>query len=147
SFTKVIAPDSLPAVMEAFIAIDEAYEETPWGGVGFPAELVRADGTTTDCELSVLTTRRSGLPWYVVTVRRVGYERAPALAVQAPCGGDAMAEILGRLEGALAQMATDSRVAIGERWDGERFGAVAGAPAPLLQTYGDSPWSRAPASG
>lgn len=147
SFTKVIAPDSLPAVMEAFIAIDEAYEETPWGGVGFPAELVRADGTTTDCELSVLTTRRSGLPWYVVTVRRVGYERALDLAVQAMAEGADMSEILGRLVGALEQMAPDSRVAIGERWDGERFGVVAGSPAHLLQVDGDSPWARALASG
>jgi diguanylate cyclase (GGDEF)-like protein/PAS domain S-box-containing protein len=147
SFTKVIAPESLPAVMEAFIAIDEAYEETPWGGVGFPASLVRADGTTSDCELSVLTTRRSGLPWYVVTVRRVGYERALDLAVQAMAEGAGMDEILGRLVGALEQMAPDSRVAIGERWDGERFGVVAGTPAQLLQTDGDSPWARALASG
>jgi len=58
-----------------------------------------------------------------------------------------MDEILGRLVGALEQMAPDSRVAIGERWDGERFGVVAGSPAHLLQVDGDSPWARALASG
>ena len=108
SFAKVIAPDSLPAVVDAFTAIDDAFEVTPWGGVGFPADLVHADGTVTACELSVLTSQRSGLPWYVVTVRRVGYERALDLAVQAMAEGAGLAEILARLVGALEHMAPDS---------------------------------------
>src|SRR5690606_16960549 len=137
NFTKVIAPSSLPAVVDAFTAIDDAYEVTPWGGVGFPADLVRADGEVSACELSVLTTRRSGLPWYVVTVRRVGYERALDLAVEAMASGADIADILGRLVSALEQMAPDSRVAIGRRWTGSHFGVVAGEPAHLLRVEGD----------
>ena len=72
-------------------AIDDAFEATPWGGVGFPADLLRADGGIVPCELSVLTTRRSGLPWYVITVRRVGYERALDLAVEAMAEGASIA--------------------------------------------------------
>ena len=34
-----------PAVIQAFTAIDDAFEITPWGGVGMPVELVHADGT------------------------------------------------------------------------------------------------------
>ncbi|MDD9372111.1 MAG: diguanylate cyclase, partial [Acidimicrobiales bacterium] len=147
SFAKVIAPDSLPAVFDAFTAIDDAFEVTPWGGVGFPADLVRADGTIAECELSVLTSQRSGLPWYVVTVRRVGYERALDLAVQAMAEGAGLDEILARLVGALEQMAPDSLVAIGDRWSGQQFGVVAGTPAHLLQADGESPWARALAAG
>jgi diguanylate cyclase (GGDEF)-like protein/PAS domain S-box-containing protein len=147
SFVKVVAPSSLESVLDAFTAIDEAYEVTPWGGVGFPADLLHEDGSVTACELSVLTTQRSGLPWYVVTVRRVGYERALDLAVQAMAEGAGLAEILARLVGALEHMAPDSRVAIGDRWDGEAFGVVAGAPADLLHADGATPWARALATG
>ncbi len=147
SFAKVIAPESLPAVFDAFTAIDDAFEVTPWGGVGFPADLVRADGTVSACELSVLTTQRTGLPWYVITVRRVGYERALDLAVQAMAEGAGLADIMARLVGALEHMAPDSSVAIGDRWTGEQFAVVAGAPSHLLQADGASPWARALASG
>ena len=146
-FDKVVAPDSLPAVVDAFTAIDEAFEITPWGGVGFPVDLVRADGTVASCELSVLTTRRSGLPWYLVTIRRVGYERALDLAVAAMAEGDSLADILERLVGALEEMVPDSHVVIGERWTGDRFGDVAGTPAPLLAAEGGSPWAGALATG
>lgn len=147
SFAAVVAPESLPAVFDAFTAIDDAYEVTPWGGVGFPADLMRADGTVTACELSVLTTQRSGLPWYVITVRRVGYERALDLAVEAMAEGAGLAAILGRLVGALEHMAPDSSVTIGDGWTGEHFTVVAGAAAPLLRADGQSPWAQALASG
>ena len=147
SFERVIAPESLPAVLDAFTAIDEAFEATPWGGVGFPADLLRGDGTVETCELSVLTTRRSGLPWYVVTIRRVGYERALDAAVAAMAEGSSLADILERLVDALQEMVPDSRVGIGDRWTGDRFAVVAGSPAALLAVEGDTPWQRALAAG
>jgi diguanylate cyclase (GGDEF)-like protein/PAS domain S-box-containing protein len=143
NFSKVIAPDSLPAVLDAFTAIDDAFEVTPWGGVGFPADILRADGSVAPCELSVLTTRRSGLPWYVVTIRRVGYERALDLAVEAMAEGGAIADISARLVGALEEMVPDSVVAIGDGWAGGRFASVTGAPVDLLAIEGDTPWRRA----
>ncbi|HEU0171832.1 MAG TPA: diguanylate cyclase [Acidimicrobiales bacterium] len=147
NFAKVVAPESLPAVVEAFNAIDDAFEITPWGGVGFPAELLRADGTVVSCELSVLTTQRSGLPWYVVTTRRVGYERALDLAVAAMAEGVSLADILDRIVGALEEMAPDSHVAIGDGWTGDAFGVVAGAAGSLLAAEGPTPWGRALATG
>jgi diguanylate cyclase (GGDEF)-like protein/PAS domain S-box-containing protein len=143
SFARIIAPDSLPSVVEAFTVIDEAFEDRPWGGVGFPVDLVRADGSLAACELSVLTTKRSGLPWYVVTTRRVGYERALDLAVEAMAEGVRLPDILARLVGALEQMIPDSSVAVGDRWTGQRFGVVAGDPGHLLASDGSTPWSRA----
>ena len=147
SFARLVAPHSLPAVTEAFTVIDEAFEPSPWGGVGFPVDLVRADGDITACELSVLTTRRTGLPWYVVIVRRVGYERALDLAVEAMAEGARLPDILARLVGALEQMIPDSAVAVGDRWTGQRFGIVAGDPGHLLASDGATPWARALATG
>jgi diguanylate cyclase (GGDEF)-like protein/PAS domain S-box-containing protein len=146
TFAKVIAPASLPEVVDAFTAIDEAYEASPWGGVGFPADVLRADGTVAACELSVLTTRRTGLPWYVVNVRRVGYEQALDLAVEAMAEGARLPDILVRLVGALEQMAPESHVAIGDGWSGADFALVAGEPSHLLATDGTTPWARALAS-
>jgi diguanylate cyclase (GGDEF)-like protein/PAS domain S-box-containing protein len=147
NFARLIAPHSLAAVTEAFTAIDDAFEETPWGGVGYPVDLVRADGEVAACELSVLTTRRSGLPWYVVTVRRVGYERALDLAVEAMAEGARLPDILARLVGALAQMIPDSSVAVGDRWNGQHFAVLAGDPSRLLASDGATPWARALAMG
>src|SRR5690606_26918664 len=127
--------------------IDEAFEARPWGGVGFPAGIVRADGTVAACELSVLTTRRTGLPWYVVTVRRVGYEQTLDMAVEAMASGARLPDILARLIGALETMAPESVVAIGEQWAGEQFAVVAGGTAHLLRTTGPTPWARALATG
>jgi diguanylate cyclase (GGDEF)-like protein/PAS domain S-box-containing protein len=147
NFAKVVAPASLPAVIDAFTAIDDAFEITPWGGVGFPADLLRADGKVVACALSVLTTQRSGLPWYVVTTRRVGYERALDLAVAAMAEGVSLADILDRIVGALEEMAPDSHVAIGDGWTGDAFGVVAGAAGSLLAAEGPTPWGRALATG
>jgi diguanylate cyclase (GGDEF)-like protein/PAS domain S-box-containing protein len=143
NFSKVIAPESLPAVIDAFTAIDDAFEETPWGGVGFPADLLHADGTVTSCELSVLTTIRTGLPWYTVTVRKVGYEQALDLAVAAMAEGLPLADILERLVGALEAMVPGSHVLVGEAWMSGRFATVAGSPSGLLDADGDTPWKRA----
>ena len=144
SFTKVIAPASLADVTAAFMAIDDAYEAGPWGGVGLPADLLRPDGTVASCELSVLTTRRSGLPWYVVSVRQMGYERALDLAVAAMAEGARLPDILARLVGALEHMAPGSHVTIGDRWSGGRFALVAGRAWDMLSSVSTAtPWAQA----
>jgi diguanylate cyclase (GGDEF)-like protein/PAS domain S-box-containing protein len=150
SFTKVIAPASLADVTDAFMAIDDAYEVGPWGGVGLPADLLRADGTVASCELSVLTTRRTGLPWYVVSVRQVGYEQALDLAVAAMAEMAQLPDILARLVGALEQMAPGSHVTIGDRWSpaSGRFALVAGRAWHMLSAVSDAtPWARALVAG
>jgi diguanylate cyclase (GGDEF)-like protein/PAS domain S-box-containing protein len=147
SFARVVAPRSLAGIIQSFTVIDDAYEITPWGGVGLPVSLLHADGSEVDCELSVVTTRRTGLPWYVVNVRRVGYERALDLALEAMAEGARLGEILHLLVGALEQMVPGSTVAIGDRWMGERFSVVAGDRTGLLACDGATPWARALASG
>jgi diguanylate cyclase (GGDEF)-like protein/PAS domain S-box-containing protein len=146
-FDSVVAPQSLGEVYEAFGVIDEAFEITPWGGVGLPVDLVHADGRHLPCELSVLTTRRTGLPWYVVHVRRVGYERALDVAIEAMGEGAPVGEVLGQLVDALEEMVPETAVAIGDRWTGARFEVTAGRAGRLLALEPRAPWSRAVQSG
>jgi diguanylate cyclase (GGDEF)-like protein/PAS domain S-box-containing protein len=146
-FDTLVAPESLNEIYEAFSAIDEAFEITPWGGVGLPVEMVHADGSTIACELAVVTTRRTGLPWYVVHVRRVGYEHALDLAIEAMAEGAALGDVLMRLVGALEQMVPGSVVAIGDRWSGTRFSVAAGRGSWLLSPEPGAPWTRALETG
>lgn len=147
SFAKVVAPDSIGDAVSAFAAIDQAFELAPWGGVGLPVDLVHADGTVMPCEVSVVTTIRTGLPWYVINIRRVGYEHALDLALGGMAQGARVGDALTRLVGALERMVPGSAVAVGDRWSGERFGLTAGAAAHLLVSEVKSPWSDALRAG
>jgi diguanylate cyclase (GGDEF)-like protein/PAS domain S-box-containing protein len=146
-FDAIIAPESLAEIHEAFAAIDEAFEITPWGGVGLPVHLLHADGTPVACELAVITTQRTGLPWYVVHTRRVGYERALDLAVEAMAEGAALGDVLMRLVGALEGMVPGSVVAIGDRWSGSQFAVTAGRGGRLLSAEPGAPWTKALETG
>lgn len=143
SFAKVVAPDSISDAVSAFAAIDEAFELAPWGGVGFPVDLVHGNGTVMPCEVSVVTTIRTGLPWYVVNVRRVGYEHALDLALGGMAEGARVGDALTRLVGALERMVPGSAAAVGDRWSGRHFGLTAGSAAHLLVSEVESPWSDA----
>jgi diguanylate cyclase (GGDEF)-like protein/PAS domain S-box-containing protein len=146
-FDRVVAPASLEVAIEAFSAIDEAYETAPWGGVGLPVDLIHADGHLVATELAVVTTRRTGLPWYVVYARRTGYERALDLAIEAMGEGAGVGTVLRRLVDGLTEMVPESTVAIGDRWAGDRFGAIAGPAGHLLVPHPDAPWAEALRSG
>jgi diguanylate cyclase (GGDEF)-like protein/PAS domain S-box-containing protein len=146
-FDAVVAPESLTEIYEAFTAIDEAFEVTPWGGVGLPVDLLHADGRTIACELAVVTTRRTGLPWYIVHVRRVGYERALDMAIEAMAEGAALGDVLLRLVSALEHMVPDSAVTIGDRWSGTRFAVTAGPTGRLLTPEPGAPWTKAIETG
>ena len=111
--------------------------------MGLPVELIHADGHTMACELAVITTERTGLPWYVVHIRRVGYEHALDLAVESMAAGAPLGEVLGRLVSALAEMVPESVVAIGDRWSGSDFATTAGPAGHLPAPDPEAPWIRA----
>lgn len=144
---SIVAPESLSDAYAAFNAIDEAFEIAPWGGVGLPLRIMHADGSTIACEVSAITTKRTGLPWYVVYIRRAGYEQALDLAIEAMAEGAAPGDVLARLVGLLEQMVPGSVVAIGDQWSGTGFGVVAGRVAPLLVAEPTAPWVEALATG
>ncbi|HLU40774.1 MAG TPA: diguanylate cyclase, partial [Microthrixaceae bacterium] len=142
-FDRMVAADSLADAHAAFASIDEAFEQAPWGGVGFPVNLLHDDGSVMPCEISVVTRKRTGLPWYVVNIRRVGYERALDLAIEGMAEGVRVGEVLNRLLGALERMVPGSSAVVGDRWTGDRFGLVAGDAAHLLVSDEDTPWAAA----
>lgn len=144
---SIVAPESLSDAYAAFNAIDEAFEIGPWGGVGLPLRVMHADGSTIPCEVSAITTKRTGLPWYVVHIRRAGYEQALDLAIEAMAEGAAPGDVLARLVDLLEQMVPGSVGAIGDQWSGSDFGVIAGRAGPLLVAEPTAPWAEALATG
>lgn len=146
-FDDFVAPHSLETVLHAFENIEDAYESSPWGGVGVHADLVHADGSLMACELAAITTQRTGLPWYVVVIRHAGYERALDDAVEAIVKGAELGEMLARVDNAIGNMVPDSGVAVCDRWNGKQFSVTAGSAASLLVSQPGSPWAKALATG
>ena len=44
--------------------------------------------------MAAITTKRSGLPWYIVFMRQTGYERALDQAVEAMAAGSSLGDVL-----------------------------------------------------
>jgi diguanylate cyclase (GGDEF)-like protein len=61
--------------------------------------------------------------------------------------GEDVGTVLRRLVDGLGQMVPESSVAIGDRWSGDRFGAVAGPAGRLLAPDADAPWAEALRTG
>ena len=146
-FAVMISPASLPAAYEAFASVHDAYEIDPWGGVGVQVGILHAEGHEVSCELAALTTRRTGLPWYVVVIRQAGYERALDQAVEAMAAGGSLGHVLSLIVAAVQNMVPRTGIAVCDRWNGDRFEVAAGTAINLLVTQPGSPWARALASG
>jgi diguanylate cyclase (GGDEF)-like protein/PAS domain S-box-containing protein len=146
-FAEMVMPDSLDAAVEAFASVHDAYEVDPWGGVGVQLDLRHNDGYRLSCELAALTTRRTGLPWYVVLIRLAGYERALDQAVEAMAAGASVGNVLSLIVSAVENMFPRTGIAVCDRWNGDRFQVAAGPATNLLVTQPGSPWARALASG
>jgi diguanylate cyclase (GGDEF)-like protein/PAS domain S-box-containing protein len=146
-FDKIVAPESMGAAFEAFASIDDAFEPTPWGGVGLPVDMLHADGSVVACDVAAITTQRTGLPWYIVMMRQAGYERALDQAVEAMAAGATLGDVLALVVSAVERMVPETGVAVGDRWTGERFAVSAGRAASLLTVQPGSPWARAMLTG
>jgi diguanylate cyclase (GGDEF)-like protein/PAS domain S-box-containing protein len=146
-FGEIICPESLPAAYEAFASVHDAYEIDPWGGVGMQVDLAHADGHAVSCELAALTTRRTGMPWYVVLIRQAGYERALDQAVETMASGASLGEVLALVVAAVEQIVPNTGVAVCDRWMSDHFAVTAGSATSLLTAQPGSPWSRALATG
>jgi diguanylate cyclase (GGDEF)-like protein/PAS domain S-box-containing protein len=146
-FDHIVAPGSIGAAFEAFASINDAFELSPWGGVGLPVDLLHADGSVVACDMAAITTRRTGLPWYIVMMRQTGYERALDQAVEAMAAGSSLGDVLALVVAAVERMVPETGVAVGDRWTGERFAVSAGRAANLLVVQSGSPWARAMLTG
>jgi diguanylate cyclase (GGDEF)-like protein/PAS domain S-box-containing protein len=146
-FDKIVAPESIGAAFEAFASINDAFEPTPWGGVGLPVDMLHADGSVVACDVAAITTKRTGLPWYIVMMRQAGYERALDQAVEAMAAGATLGDVLALVVAAVERMVPETGVAVADRWTGERFAVSAGRAASLLAVQPGAPWARAMLTG
>ena len=145
----IVAPASLPAIVEAFADLSHVPRRSnyPRGGVGQPVDLVCRDGTTTPCNVIAATRSQTGLPYHLVFARRAGYEQALDNALEAIAGHAEVDEVMVHLVATLQQSIPRCVVAIGEGWQGESFAVAAGDGVDLLVPEAGSPWARALATG
>jgi diguanylate cyclase (GGDEF)-like protein/PAS domain S-box-containing protein len=146
-FETIITPDSIEAAYEGFASVHDAYEIDPWGGVGVQVGIIHTDGRTVNCELAAMTTRRTGLPWYVILIRQAGYERALDQAVEAMASGRSLGEALALVVNAVESMLPNTGVAVCDRWSFDHFDVTAGSATSLLVAQSGAPWTRALAKG
>jgi diguanylate cyclase (GGDEF)-like protein/PAS domain S-box-containing protein len=145
----IVDRGSLEAVAQAFADLESLPPRSnyPRGGVGQPADLICRDGTTTPCNLLAATRSQTGLPYHLVFARRAGYEQALDIALEAIAGHAQLDDVLEPLVTTLQQSIPRCVVAIGDGWEHDRFGVVAGDGVDLLLPGTDSPWARALATG
>jgi diguanylate cyclase (GGDEF)-like protein len=119
----------------------------PRAGIGQHVDLVCKDGTTTPCSVVGATREHTGLPYFLVVARRAGYEKAMDNALEAIANHAGVDDVLGHLITVLQQSVNRCVVAIGDDWQGGRFGVTAGDGVPLLVHGEGSPWARAIETG
>ncbi len=146
---KIVAPWSLHDVTQAFADLEGLPPRSnyPRGGVGQPADLMCHDGTISPCNLLAATRSQTGLPYHLVFARRAGYEQALDIALEAIAGHAELDDVLTSLVATLQQSIPRCVVAIGDGWEHDRFGVVAGDGVDLLVPGTASPWARALATG
>jgi diguanylate cyclase (GGDEF)-like protein/PAS domain S-box-containing protein len=149
SMETIIAPSSLADVIETFVQFQALSERLhyPRGGVGQPADLICRDGTTTPCSVVGATRQRTGLPYFVVVVRRAGYELALDNALEAIANHAPVHDVLSHLVAVLQQSVPRCVASIGDEWQGDRFLVTAGDAVELLAAGPGSPWARALETG
>jgi diguanylate cyclase (GGDEF)-like protein/PAS domain S-box-containing protein len=145
----IVAPASLPAVIEAFADLEHVPNRSdyPRGGVGQAVDLVCRDGTTTPCNVIAATKSQTGLPYHLVFARRAGYELALDNALEAIACHAEVDVVMVHLVATLQQSIPRCVVAVGDGWQGERFAVAAGDGVDLLVPDPGSPWARALATG
>ena len=149
SIDAIVAPHSLPDMIEAFLGLADVPSPTdyPRGGVGEEADLLCRDGTTTPCNVIAATRSQTGLPYHLVFARRAGFERALDNALEAIAAHADIHDVLGHLVVSLKQSIPTCVVAIGDGWQGSHFAVTAGDGVDLLIDEPRSPWAQALETG
>jgi diguanylate cyclase (GGDEF)-like protein/PAS domain S-box-containing protein len=140
SMLELVAPGSLQHALEALDAASDYLtsrddEPTTWEGVGPVIELVCADGSTVHSAVAVATPVRTGLPVFVLQLRRADSARALEEALVAMGRGDPISAVLGRLAAMLAGELPEADVAIAHRCTADDQVEVIGAPPGLAGVF------------
>lgn len=150
SVLDIVAPASLDVAIESLGAATEyigprSGPNPSWEGVGPVVGLLCADGSTVSCAVAVATPARTGLPGFVLQLRRADASTALEEALVAMGRGDPIAVVLSRmtkmLEGELPQVS----VAVAHRCTSDDHVEVLGSPYGLADAFepgrlADTPW-------
>lgn len=117
SMLDLVAPASLDTAVQALaraVEDDEGTHAGPaaWEGVGPVLELVRADGATISCSIAVATPTRTGLPCFVLQLRRADAAHALENALLAMGSDRPLSEVLGAVAHVLRGELPDADVVI-----------------------------------
>jgi diguanylate cyclase (GGDEF)-like protein len=135
SMLDLVGPESIEAAIDALAhAVDDTRRPgsvpAAWEGVGPVLQMQRADGTTVSCSIAVATPIRTGMPCFVLQLRRADAAHALENALLAMGTNRPLAEVLREVAEVLRGELPDAEVVIVHHDDrlGElRPGAVPGA--------------------
>lgn len=101
-----VAPASVDAAVEALAnGVDDVHRRgsvaAAWEGVGPVLEMRRADGKTISCSIAVATPVRTGLPYFVLQLRRADAAHALERALRAMGTGCPLTEVLDEVSAVL----------------------------------------------
>ena len=141
SMLDIVAPSSLHLAIDALAAAHD-YMATRaeggasrWEGVGPVVELTRADGSIAHCAVAVATPLRTGLPGYVLQLRRADAHSALEDALVAMTSGEPIATVLRHVTTMLEGELPDVEVAVAHRCTRDDRTAVLGAPVGLAGIF------------
>lgn len=140
NMVDLVAPDSLQVALDALAAADDyvasrSGASSTWEGVGPNVELIRADGATVDVAVAVATPLRTGLPGFVLQLRRAGGAAALEDALVAMGRGDAIDVILAHIVRMVAAELPEVEVAVAHRCTPDDSIQVVGSPPGLESAF------------
>lgn len=142
---ELLHPDSHDAVIEAFqSASDVDRVSSPrWVSSGLIVDLIDVDGETVACDLAVDTSNRTGLPGFVIQLRRAGVTVALRQTVKAMGADEPLDDVLRSVARVLEMSLAASLVEVAYDVTADGFATSAGA-SPFLPADdggpGDRPW-------
>ena len=140
SMLEMVAPGSMEQAFEALATASDYVrsredEPTTWEGVGPVVELLRADGSSVHCGVAVATPVRTGLPGFVLQLRRAEAASALEDALIAMGRGDPIDAVLAQMTAMLAGELPDVDVAVAHRCTPDDHIAVIGSPPGLESVF------------
>ena len=140
SMLDLVAPSSLDTAIESLGAARDYLAERAgsapgWEGVGPVVDLVRADGRTVSCAVAVSTPVRTGLPGFVLQLRRADAHTALEDALIAMSRGDSVSTVLRHMTHMLAGELPEVEVAVAHRCTPDDHVEVIGAPPGLAGVF------------
>jgi diguanylate cyclase (GGDEF)-like protein/PAS domain S-box-containing protein len=140
SMLDIVAPASVGPALEALATAADylrsrSDEPTTWEGAGPVLELLRADGTSVHCAIAVATPVRTGLPGFVLQLRRAEAASALEDALVAMGRGDPIDAVLRQLSAMVAGELPEAEVAIGHRCTSDDSVSVVASPPGLEAAF------------